>query len=142
MTHRTLRKTIFLRADRAEVWDFLTQPEHLAKWFHAPKAPLAEGEKLEMFGTESGNLLIWGEVRVMRPPEYLEYTFTVKPMGDAESLVKWTLMEVPGGTQLALEHEGLPASAEAFDLILALDKGWDGHFGQMRAALHPVPAET
>jgi hypothetical protein len=37
-------------------------------------------------------------------------------------------------------QEGLPASAEAFDLILALDHGWDEHFMQMRKAVHPVPA--
>lgn len=140
MTESILQKTIFLRASPAEVWAFLTEPAKLAKWFHAPKTPLAQGEKLELFGAESGDLLIWGEVRVARPPEYLEYTFTVKPMGDAVSLVKWTLTEVPGGTQLALEHSGLPASADGFDLILALDKGWDDHFMQMRDALHNVPA--
>ena len=94
-----------------------------------------------MFGRESGDLLIWGEVKAARPPEYLEYSFTVKPMGDAVSLVKWTLTEVAGGTRLSLEHEGLPQSAETFGLILALDKGWDEHFGEMRAALHEtVPA--
>ena len=139
MTNAILRKTIFLRATRDEVWAFLTEPDKLAKWFHAPKATLAQGQKLEMFGTESGDLLIWGDVLAARKPEYLEYTFTVKPMGDAKSLVKWTLTEVPGGTQLSLEHEGLPASAEAFDLILALDNGWDKHFIQMREALHAVP---
>lgn len=141
MTSPILRKTIYLRASRSEVWAFLTEPEKLAQWFHAPKQILAEGGKLEMFGTTSGDLLIWGEVKVAREPEYLEHTFTVKPMGDAVSLVKWTLAEVPGGTQLSLEHSGLPAAAEAFDLILALDNGWDKHFIQMREALHvSVPA--
>ncbi|MFK7878592.1 SRPBCC domain-containing protein [Roseobacter sp.] len=141
MTSPILRKTIYLRASRSEVWAFLTEPEKLAQWFHAPKQILAEGAKLEMFGTTSGDLLIWGEVKVAREPEYLEHTFTVKPMGDAVSLVKWTLAEVPGGTQLSLEHLGLPAAAEAFDLILALDNGWDKHFIQMREALHvSVPA--
>lgn len=132
MTAPTLRKTIMLKADREAVWDYLTQPEKLAIWFHAPKAPLEEGQKLEMFGTESGDLLIWGKVLTARRPEYLEYTFTVKPMGDAVSTVKWTLTEVPGGTQLALEHEGLPEGEAAFDLLGALDKGWDDHLGRMR----------
>jgi uncharacterized protein YndB with AHSA1/START domain len=140
MSNRTLSKTIFLKADRTEVWAFLTEPEKLALWFHPPRKTLAQGDKLEMFGKESGDLLIWGEVRVARKPEYLEYTFTVKPMGDAVSIVKWTLSDVPGGTKLSLAHEGLPAQAEAFDLILALDKGWDEHFGQMREALHSVAA--
>jgi len=136
MTDTTLNKTIYLKAPRELVWDYLTQPEHLAKWFHAPKTPMAAGEKLEMFGTTSGDLLIWGDVIKAQKPEYLEYTFTVGPMGDAVSTVKWTLREVPGGTQLSLTHDGLPQGAEAFGLTLALDKGWDDHFMQMRSALH------
>ena len=136
MTHTTLNKTIYLKAPRALVWDYLTQPEHLAKWFHAPKMPMAQGEKLEMFGTTSGDLLIWGEVVEAHKPETLVYTFTVGPMDDSVSTVKWTLTDVPGGTQLSLQHSGLPQGADAFGLTLALDKGWDDHFMQMRAALH------
>ncbi len=136
MTKAILQKTIFLRAEPEIVWAYLTDPHRLAEWFHKPERPLAAGQKLEMFGTTSGDLLIWGEVRVARPPEYLEYTFTVKPMGEAVSVVKWTLEPVAGGTRLALQHEGLPQGADAFGLILSLDKGWDEHFGQMRTALH------
>ncbi|MEX0367909.1 MAG: SRPBCC domain-containing protein, partial [Ruegeria sp.] len=118
MTDTSLNKTIFLKAPRQLVWDYLTQPEHLAKWFHAPKSPLAEGETLEMFGVDSGNRLIWGKVITARAPDYLEYTFTVGPMGDAVSTVKWTLTDVSGGTRLSLVHEGLPQGAAAFDLTL------------------------
>lgn len=57
-------------------------------------------------------------------------------MGDAVSTVKWSLRDVPGGTELALEHTGLPQGAEAFGLTLALDKGWDDHLMRMRGALH------
>ncbi|WP_170332815.1 SRPBCC family protein [Ruegeria arenilitoris] len=136
MTQAVLQKSIFLRATPETVWDYLTKPERLAEWFHKPERPLATGQKLEMYGTTSGDLLIRGEVREARPPEYLEYTFTVKPMGDAVSTVKWTLEPVAGGTRLGLVHEGLPQSAEAFGLILSLDSGWDEHFVKMRTALH------
>ena len=132
MSNTTLRKTIMLAAPRETVWEYLTQPELLAKWFHAPKSPLIEGGPLEMFGATSGDKVIWGDVRVARKPEYLEYTFTVAPMGDAVSVVKWTLDALEGGTRLSLEHEGLPVGAEAFGLAVALDKGWDEHMGKMR----------
>lgn len=137
-TPTILHKSIFLRADRETVWAYLTEPDRLAEWFHKPERPLQEGAKLEMFGRESGDLLIWGEVKAARRPEYLEYSFTVKPMGDAVSLVKWTLQSVEGGTKLSLEHEGLPQNADAFGLVLSLDKGWDEHFGEMRAAINEV----
>ena len=104
MTTRVLNKSIFLKADRATVWAYLTDPGKLALWFHPPKTALAEGQKLEMFGKDSGDLLIHGDVIAARAPEYLEYTFTVGPMGDAVSTVKWTLTEVAGGTRLALVH--------------------------------------
>ncbi|WP_299624163.1 SRPBCC domain-containing protein [uncultured Tateyamaria sp.] len=136
MTPTTLNKTIYLAAPRETVWAYLTQPEHLAKWFHAPKTPLTQGQALEMFGTESGDLLIWGTVTRAQEPEHLEYTFTVKPMGDAVSTVKWTLTEVPGGTRLVLEHSDLPQGAETFGLTLALDKGWDDHLARMRGELN------
>lgn len=136
-----LQKTIYLRADPETVWNYLTQPEQLGEWFHKPQSPLTEGGSYEMFGRDTGDLLIHGQVRAARRPDYLEYTFTARPMGDIVSVVKWHLSAVPGGTRLSLEHEGLPQTAEGFGLILALDNGWDGHFGELRAALHaPVDA--
>ena len=140
MTETLIRKSMYLQADPEEVWVYLTQPDKLAEWFHKPQAPLETGSALEMFGTESGDKLIWGEVRAARPHSYLEYTFTVKPMGDAVSLVKWTLEPVPGGTHLSLVHEGLPQGATAFGLTLSLDKGWGDHLARMRDALHQVDA--
>lgn len=132
MTTNTLRKSIIINAPRETVWAYLTQPEKLAIWFHPPKVPLEEGQPMEMFGAESGDLLMWGKVITARAPEYLEYTFTIKPMGDAESLVKWRLETLETGTLLSLEHEGLPEGAEAFGLLMSLDKGWDEHLGRMR----------
>ncbi|WP_417589701.1 SRPBCC family protein [Pararhodobacter oceanensis] len=131
----SLHKTIYLRATPAQVWAYLTEPEKLAIWFHKPETTLTPGP-YEMFGTESGNRLMWGEVLRADPFNRLEYSFTIAPMGEATSTVIWNLTEVPGGTRLSLEHTGLPQGAEAFDLTLALDKGWDDHISRMRAALH------
>jgi len=136
MTDTVLRKTIYLNATPDQVWDYLTEPDKLALWFHKPKTALIPGEPLEMYGAKSGDKVIWGTVQVARKPSYLEYSFTVKPMGDAVSLVKWTLDPVPGGTRLSLEHSGLPQGDAAFGLTLALDKGWDDHMSRMRASLH------
>ncbi|MFO6462780.1 SRPBCC family protein [Jannaschia sp. KMU-145] len=133
MTDTVLEKSIYLRATPARVWAYLTEPAKLAVWFHAPKSPLVEGT-YEMFGTESGDRLMWGEILVADPFERLEYTFSIKQMEGATSTVRFRLTEVPGGTNLTLRHEGLPQGAEAFDLTLALDKGWDEHLGRLRAA--------
>ncbi len=135
MTETILEKSIYLKASPAQVWAYLTEPEKLAIWFHKPEATLSKGP-YEMFGADSGDRLMWGEVLVAEPFTRLEYTFIIAPMGDGSSTVKWTLEEVAGGTKLSLRHEGLGQGEEAFGLILALDKGWEDHMGRMRASAH------
>ncbi len=136
MTADIIRKSIFLRATPDPVWHWLTDPEKLAIWFHKPPQALTQGEDFEMFGATSGERLIWGHVTEARAPEVLEYSFVVKPLGDRETKVRWTLEPVPDGTRLSLEHSGLPVGAEAFDLTLSFDKGWDEHIDRMCTGLH------
>ncbi len=136
MSDTVIRKSIFLKASKEKVWDYLTDPEKLAIWFHKPPAALVEGEEFAMYGVKSGDKLIWGTVLSAKPFDALDYTFTVGPMGDAVSTVSWTLTEVAGGTNLSLVHSGLPQGAEAFGLTLALDKGWDDHISRMRDDIH------
>ena len=88
MTINTIRKSIFLNFTSDQVWHWLTAPEKLGQWFHKPRAALTAGAPTEMFGTTSGDKLMRGTVKTARPPAYLEYTFTINPMGDAVSLVK------------------------------------------------------
>ncbi len=135
MTDVILRKSIYLKATPAQVWAYLTDPDKLAIWFHKPTTALVEGD-YEMFGVDSGDKLMWGTVLVAKPFSRLEYTFTIAPMGDQISTVKWRLEDVSGGTNLSLHHEGLPQGTEAFNLILALDKGWDDHLARMRISAH------
>ena len=61
MTETSIQKTIFLKAPAATVWDYLTDPNKLAIWFHKPKSPLVVGD-YAMFGTDSGDKLMWGTV--------------------------------------------------------------------------------
>jgi len=136
MTDTTIRKSIYLNASKEQVWAYLTDPDKLAIWFHKPKFSLAADQDYAMYGTESGDKLMWGTVLKSTPYDALEYTFTIAPMGDATSTVKWALESVAGGTRLSLEHSGLPQGAEAFGLTLALDKGWDDHISRMRADAH------
>lgn len=135
MTNTILQKSIYLKATPAQVWAYLTDPAKLAIWFHKPTTALIQGS-YEMFGAESGDKLMWGEVTVAEPFARLEYTFTIAPMGGAVSTVRWKLEEVAGGTRLSLRHEGLPQGEDAFGLTLALDKGWDDHLARMRDSAH------
>ncbi len=136
MTPHILHKSIYLRATPATVWAFLTEPEHMRKWFHAPDVPLVQGARFEMRKADDGSCFMSGQVLDCRPYELLEYHFHVPQMGETTSTVRWELTEIVSGTRLTLTHSGLPQTAEAFGLVVALDKGWDEHLGAMRGTLH------
>ncbi|MGB0800068.1 MAG: SRPBCC family protein [Planktomarina sp.] len=136
MTDTTLRKTILLQAEPAQVWEYLTDPDKIATWFHKPQAALALGETYEMLGKDSGEVFMSGKVLVAEPHTRLEYEFHLVPMGNTQSHVAWTLEAVEGGTRLSLVHSGLPQAA--MGLAFGLDKGWDGHLGQMRDDISPA----
>jgi len=53
-----INKTIYLKATKAQVWAYLTDPEKLAIWFHKPTAPLTEGKDYAMHGVQSGDKVI------------------------------------------------------------------------------------
>lgn len=128
----TIRKSIFLAADKPTVWAFLTEVEKVKTWFHRYDANLENGRDYKIFGQDSGKQLGHGTVTRADPHDLLEYEFAIGPMEGASSMVKWRLHDAPGGTRLDLEHSGLSDQAEGFGLVLALDKGWDDHLNRMR----------
>lgn len=140
MTDNTIRKSIYVKASRVQIWDHLTKPELLKAWFHVPKFELTMGEPFEMFGRDSGEKMCWGRVRDATPYDRLEYTFSIDAMNGEKSKVIWTLKEVDTITRLSLVHSGLPRKAEALGLTLALDKGWDDHIAELREALKTLSA--
>lgn len=66
-----IRKSIYLRAAPAQVWAYLTDPEKLATWFHKPNAALVSGP-FEMRAADTGDKIMWGNVRTAEPFMRLE----------------------------------------------------------------------
>ncbi|KAJ55289.1 hypothetical protein ACMU_11360 [Actibacterium mucosum KCTC 23349] len=131
MTDTTISKSVFLPATRMVVWQYLTDPAKMERWFHPADAPLAEGQDYTLRNGRDGDRMCWGKVIEMRAPEYMKWDFTVGPMEGAMSTVEWHLADAPGGTRLTMAHAGLPETAEAFGLVLALDKGWHAFLGNL-----------
>jgi uncharacterized protein YndB with AHSA1/START domain len=131
MTERTIEKSIYIAASPETVWSYLTKSSELAKWFHKPDENLNDGEAFDMKGKD-GSSICGGTVERMDPHSHLTYTFTAGPMNGLITKVAWTLADVPGGTRLSLVHTGFPAAADAFGLLAAFDKGWDGHLIRLR----------
>lgn len=137
MSTTTITKSIFLKARRETVWEYLTDKDKLGEWFHPAASNLVEGEPYALLGdaSDSDSKLCWGDVLNAKRPSALSYTFTIKPMGGAMTTVSWALEEAAGGTRVTLTHEGIGEAAgeAALGLLMALEEGWDKHFVKLRS---------
>lgn len=127
-----IQKSVHLPRDAQTVWDHLTQPDLLGKWFHPALAPMVEGEEFTLVSQNDGDRMCFGKVIEMRPPRYMKWDFSVGPLNGQMTTVEWHIEDTPGGVRLRLEHSGLPDTPEAYGLVLALDKGWHGFFLELR----------
>lgn len=137
MNEVTLTKTIIISATPEEVWPFLTDKDKLGQWYHPAENHLTDGEPYSLFKTDDNNekvTLITGRVVEMDKPLRLVTTFVIGPFQGVETTLTWILEAVDRGTRLSLTHEGIVAAAgdASFDLLSALDKGWDEHFSALR----------
>jgi uncharacterized protein YndB with AHSA1/START domain len=142
MTTPAITKTIFLKAEPARVWSFLTEPKLLARWFHPSDRPLTSTGPYKFYKNleemEAGHC--WGSVLEVQPNQRLVYTFTHEWLAGHETRVAWDLMPVSGGTMLTLAHDGFAGGpTDAFEAICDHDQGWDEHFATLRDRI-PEPA--
>ncbi|PYG27995.1 SRPBCC family protein [Pelagimonas varians] len=129
----TIQKSVFLPASPETVWAHLTRADLLGKWFHPAKEDMREGHPYTLLSAKDGDNMCWGMVEKATPTQHMRWSFTVAPMNGMMSTVDWRLAPAPGGTQLTLEHSGLPEGGEGYGLVLALDKGWHGFVGNLHA---------
>lgn len=132
-----LIKTVIFETSPETVWSFLTDKDKLGQWYHPAEADLAEGQDYRLMGKADDGApmaLIWGRVLEWDKPHRLVTTFCIGPFEGRETTVTWEVSQAEGGTLLKLTHEGIPeAAAEAaLPLMMALDKGWDEHLGDLR----------
>lgn len=115
------------------VWDTVTRPEALARWFSPVSGDFGAGGRYAIdFGDDTGG----GEIRTCEPPRLLAVTWELA--GEAPSLLTITLEATPGGgTTLRLDHDGLPANQAAGHAA-----GWHAYLDRLDGALagsDPIP---
>lgn len=135
----TISKTVFFNASRETVWSFLTDKDRLGEWYHPAENNLEAGKDYALYKlADDGAKVrqIRGRVIELDPPFKLVTTFVIAPFGDNETTVTWILEEAAGGTRLSLTHEGIAEATgpAAIQLLMALDRGWDEHLGDLRNA--------
>ncbi len=140
MTNKhVIEKTVFFNSSRQNIWEFLTNKDKLGAWYHPAEDNLTAGEDYCLYKIDDDGShvkIVWGRVVEMQQPSKLVTTFCIGPFGDKETLVTWSLQEIDGGTKLYLRHEGIKdaVASNSLPLLMALDKGWDGHLSDMRGS--------
>jgi glutathione S-transferase len=137
MNPDTLQLTRFFKAPREKVFDAFTQSSQLMRWFGprgctcpsvALDARVGGRYRVEMHGDDSGDVMVLsGEYREVSPPEKLVFTW-VWAQGDmagVESVVSITLKPKPGGTELTLQHSGLPTGRAVEMHAMGWNSTWD-----------------
>ncbi|SDF87460.1 SRPBCC family protein [Klenkia brasiliensis] len=114
------------RTDRADLWQAVTDPERIPRWFLPVTGDLHEGGRYLLQGNAGG------VVQRCTPPESFTVTWEMGPM------VSWlsvSLAEADGGTDLELVHEA-PVDPQLWDTYGpgAVGVGWD--LGLMGLGLH------
>ncbi|MDQ3410708.1 MAG: SRPBCC family protein [Chloroflexota bacterium] len=145
-----IERVMVLRAPRERVWAALTEAAELSRWF---------GDTAEIDLRPGGELVLgWEEhgvgrcrIEVVEPPRRFAYRWHA-PGADEDApieagpntLVEFTLDEVPEGTRLTLIESGfasLPSdiAAKAFEDNTG---GWASELGELAAYIEaaPVPA--
>jgi glutathione S-transferase len=120
MNADTLQLTRFFKAPREKIFEAFTKSAALVNWFGprnctcpsiAVDLRVGGRYRVEMHGEDSGDVFVLsGEYREIVPPEKLVFTWTWAQgdMAGVETVVSVTLKPKPGGTELTLQHAGLP----------------------------------
>lgn len=112
------------QAEMEEVWDALTDPERIRRWFMPITGELKPGGSFQLEGNAGGEIL------ECEPPQRFKLTF-----GGPTSLVEITLSAGPDDTtELQMDHSVPAAMAGGAGGALYVGPGWDG--GLMGLALY------
>ena len=128
-------------ASRKEVFEALTKPSELSKWF-APgddfevyvdtfEAKSGGAYRIEMRHKEGNVHTCIGKIQEITPPNRLVYTWKWEGGEMGDTLVTWELREVESGTELVLIHERFPNEEAKSEH----EKGWMGCMAQLDKAL-------
>ena len=114
----------------AKVWRALTEPALVAQWLMKTDMP-AEAGKAFTFRSDPmpwWDGIVHSEILELEPQKRLRYTWKGGPATSVlDTVVTWSLIPVPGGTRLELEHSGFkPEHGQA---SAGAGQGWKRNVG-------------
>ena len=124
----TVKRTVLLDAEPAEVWEALTDEALLSEWL-APEVELDPREGGELVCRFDDGEERRGEVAVVEEAERLAFTWHREEGG--ESWVEWIVDAVADGTRLTVIETATPAGP----MLSAAAAAWAPRLGALRLAL-------
>jgi uncharacterized protein YndB with AHSA1/START domain len=114
-----IKQTYVIAATPEEVWAALTEPEIIREWSGADAVfPLEPGAVYSLWDGSIG-----GEIVEIVPMQRLVQTWKPQDWVRQDSVVTFTLVPHPGGTQVDLFHQNVEEAD--FD---GTDDGWDTYY--------------
>jgi uncharacterized protein YndB with AHSA1/START domain len=116
----TIVQEIAIRTSAERIFDALTKPEELLKWWGAKgkfqathvECDLRVGGKWKMrVESTGGETIVVGEYREIERPRLLVFTWIRENEDGVETLVRWDLEENAGATIVRVTHSGLSTKA-------------------------------
>jgi len=129
----SIERTMTFHVSRELVWDAITQPDSISKWF---------GDETELDLRPGGEAVFrWGEIEVratveaVDPPSHFSYRWEPShtPTGGPTTLVEFTLEEIGGErSEPGLDQRQPGAAAESRQ---ENEYGWDDELSHLREHL-------
>jgi uncharacterized protein YndB with AHSA1/START domain len=129
---------LYIKASQEEVWDAITNPAIVAKFFHGAQveSTYEVGAKLRSIAPDGSD--IWGDNTILEsdPPRRLVHTWRslYEPVmaAEPESRVTWEIEAQPGGfAKLTLVHDRLEASPKTAASV----RGWSYILSNLKTVL-------
>ena len=118
-----------------ELWAAWTEPDRIARWLGAAVqgGPVAPGGSFALVWAEGADNRVDLVVRSLEPPTRLEWEWTIA--GEPPTLLRVDLVAAGDGTDLVLDHRGLPLGQYA-----GLGAGWDAYLSSLAALVAGQPS--
>lgn len=142
----TVSRTVVIDAPRDRVWQALTDPEHIAKWFgqRAVIDSLTVGARGTFGWDEHGDMPL--EIIEVDEPDHFGYRWA--HVGDLDlnrgTDVRFTLREVGGSTELTVVETGFDRASdvesERRESLEGNRQGWNSELDELVAYLEATAA--